>query len=61
MSVAVNYFRARKEQMRYEEYKKEGLPIGSGAVESTCKQMVMSNANRQECVGARKGQTRYRL
>ncbi|MGH9879062.1 MAG: hypothetical protein ACRD5H_15650, partial [Nitrososphaerales archaeon] len=39
-SVAVNYFRARKEQMRYEEYKKEGLPIGSGAVESTCKQMV---------------------
>jgi hypothetical protein len=36
----VNYLKARREQMRYEEYKKMGLPRGSGAVESVCKQMV---------------------
>lgn len=37
---AVGYLRARREQMAYEAYEQEGLPIGSGAVESTCKQMV---------------------
>lgn len=39
-SGAINYLRARQEQMRYDEYQAGGLPIGSGAVESTCKQMV---------------------
>lgn len=38
--AAVNYRRVRQGQMRYGEYQAEGLPIGSGAVESTCKQMV---------------------
>jgi len=38
--AAVNYLRVRQEQMRYGEYQEAGLPIGSGAVESTCKQMV---------------------
>jgi hypothetical protein len=37
---AVRYLRGRSEQMRYNEYKEQGLPIGSGAVESTCKQVV---------------------
>lgn len=39
-TAAINYLRARQEQMRYGEYQAAGLPIGSGAVESTCKQMV---------------------
>lgn len=38
--VAIKYMRLREAQMRYGEYQSEGLPIGSGAVESTCKQMV---------------------
>ena len=38
--AAVNYLRVRQGQMRYGEYQAAGLPIGSGAVESTCKQMV---------------------
>lgn len=37
---AINYLRVRQGQMHYEEYQKAGLPIGSGAIESTCKQMV---------------------
>lgn len=38
--AALNYLRVRQEQMRYGEYQEAGLPIGSGAIESTCKQMV---------------------
>jgi hypothetical protein len=37
---AVRYLQRRREQMRYDEYERQGLPIGSGAVESTCKQVV---------------------
>jgi hypothetical protein len=39
-AAAVNYMRVRQAQMSYGEYQEAGLPIGSGAVESTCKQMV---------------------
>jgi len=39
-TAALNYLRVRQEQMRYGEYQAAGLPIGSGAVESTCEQMV---------------------
>jgi hypothetical protein len=38
--AAINYMRVRQAQMDYGEYQADGLPIGSGAVESTCKQMV---------------------
>ena len=34
------YFLARKEQMRYRELKRAGLPIGSGAVESAIRRVV---------------------
>jgi len=39
---AVKYLSARVEQMRYGEYEESGLPIGSGAIESSCKQIVTS-------------------
>jgi hypothetical protein len=39
-ATAIRYMRGRQEQMRYGEYRKAGLPIGSGAVESSCKQVV---------------------
>jgi len=39
---AINYLGVRECQMEYGRYQTEGLPIGSGAVESTCKQMVTS-------------------
>ena len=37
---AVRYLGVRCEQMCYSAYERQGLPIGSGAVESTCKQIV---------------------
>jgi hypothetical protein len=39
-SAAIKYMRGRQQQMRYGEYREAGLPIGSGAVESSCKQVV---------------------
>ena len=36
----MSYLSNRVEQMKYGEYTKQGLPIGSGAVESSCKQVV---------------------
>ncbi len=39
-AAAVSYLTARQRQMRYGEYREAGLPIGSGAVESSCKQIV---------------------
>jgi hypothetical protein len=40
VETAINYISGRIEQMRYGEYTKQGLPIGSGAVESSCKLVV---------------------
>jgi len=36
----VAYFDTRREQMAYGQFKSEGLPIGSGAVEGSCKYLV---------------------
>ena len=39
VSAALRYIRKRKEKMRYAQFYKANLPIGSGATESTCWQM----------------------
>lgn len=36
----IKYFRPRSEMMKYDEYLAKGYPIGSGAVESACKNLV---------------------
>ncbi len=36
----INYLKSNQGRMDYRRYRREGLPIGSGAVESTCKNMV---------------------
>jgi hypothetical protein len=38
--VALGYLEARREQVRYADFQRQGLPIGSGAVESACKLVV---------------------
>lgn len=37
---APDYFRARQKQMRYDEFRREGLPIGSGTVESAANTVI---------------------
>jgi hypothetical protein len=39
MAAALSYIRPRKNKMRYASLYRQGLPIGSGATESTCWQM----------------------
>lgn len=36
----IEYFRSNQEKMRYDEYRKMGVPIGSGTVESACKHLI---------------------
>ncbi len=36
----LNYFRTNRERMRYDEYRAQGLPCGSGIVEGACKSVV---------------------
>jgi len=36
----INYFEVNKERMRYDKYRKMRLPIGSGTIESACKNVI---------------------
>jgi hypothetical protein len=40
LTAALAYFRAMRHGMRYQEYRAENLPIGSGVVEAACKTLV---------------------
>jgi hypothetical protein len=38
----INYLDNNRTRMHYDHYLKAGFPIGSGAVESSCKQLVVT-------------------
>lgn len=40
LQTTINYYAARKQWMRYDEYIAAGYPIGSGAVEAACRHLV---------------------
>jgi len=42
----LKYFKNQKERMRYAEYQKRGLPIGSGVIEATCKTLATQRLKR---------------
>lgn len=44
------YFEEHRARMRYPEFEAQGLPIGSGAIEGTCKNLIKG---RMDCVGQR--------
>ncbi len=50
ISEVIGYFKNHRQWMHYDEYLKEGYPIGSGVVESTCGHTVK---NRMEGSGRR--------
>ena len=36
----IHYFKTNRQKMRYDRYRKLGVPIGSGTVESACKHLI---------------------
>lgn len=40
LNSEAGYFRNNKRRMQYQEFQEEGYPVGSGTVESGCKQLV---------------------
>ena len=40
IAIEIAYFRNRREYMRYDEFQKRGIPLGSGAVESAVRRVV---------------------
>ena len=40
MQDEISYFQENQERMRYDRYRTMGLPIGSGTVESSCKNVI---------------------
>ena len=42
----IGYFEENRERMNYPAYREQGLPIGSGVVESACKHVVASRCKR---------------
>lgn len=52
LRVRKNYFASHRERMRYPQFEALGLPIGSGAIEGTCKNLIKG---RMDGVGMRWG------
>jgi hypothetical protein len=50
VATVINYLVNNRSRTRYDEYLKAGFPIGSGAVESACKQLIVT---RMEGAGMR--------
>jgi hypothetical protein len=46
MSTKLEYFRSRAAQMRYAEFQRLGLPIGTGVTEAACKTLVTQRMKR---------------
>jgi len=42
----LKYFKNQKDRMRYVDYQKRGLPIGSGVIEATCKTLATQRLKR---------------
>ena len=55
VEACVRYMEANKDRMRYDVYRKRGLPVGSGVVESACKRIVGSRFKRSGCRWSKAG------
>jgi hypothetical protein len=50
LHLRAEYFRTHRDRMNYPKYEAQGLPIGSGAIEGTCKNLIKG---RMDLVGQR--------
>jgi len=52
---AVGYFLANRRRMHYRQFRREGYPVGSGAVESACKVVVQGRMKQAGMIWSRHG------
>ena len=55
VAACLRYYEANADRMRYDLCRKLGLPVGSGVVESACKQIVSSRFKRAGCHWSKAG------
>lgn len=55
IKTEINYFIRNKKRMQYEYFKANDLPIGSGIIEATCKQLVQLRLKRNGMKWKKKG------
>ena len=55
VAACIDYFEANRSRMRYDLCRERGLPVGSGVVESACKQIVGSRFKRAGCRWSKAG------
>ena len=55
VAACIDYFEANKDRMRCDLYRQRGLPVGSGVVESACKQIVGNRFKRAGCRWSKAG------
>ncbi len=55
VEACIRYFESNKDRMRCDIYRKRGMPVGSGVVESVCKRIVGSRFKRSGCRWSKAG------
>ncbi len=55
VAKCIDYFDSNKGRMRYDEYRARGMQIGSGQIESSCKQIVVTRFKRSGCKWSKRG------
>ena len=57
LQTHIGYFLNHAQRMRYAEFRKQGLPIGSGMVEGACKHLVNKRMKRSSMEWCHRGAT----
>lgn len=55
LAQALGYFSTNRRRMRYEQFRRDGYPVGSGSVESACKVVVQARMKQAGMIWSRSG------
>ena len=55
VAACIRYYKANRDRMRCDLYRKRGLPVGSGFVESACKRIVGNRCKKSGCRWSKAG------
>jgi len=52
---AIDYFQTNRQRMRYADFRRQGLFVGSGVIEAGCKTTLDNDSSAPECTGTVRG------